>query len=325
MQIFLMQYYSDQEQVTPEMVIVDMADEEIESFSAALNQVSGGEQKISVFGRKKKYLPLIEMCRKHAEESQRQRLTQEDSPFVGLNKLKELLQLKELPRHLECYDIAIWQGTSPTASQVVSIDGKLDKTLYRHYHMQELPEGNNDFAMMREVIMRRLKHGRLPDVFVIDGGVAQVNTVLSVLRELKQELPVVGIAKSRDLVGDFQSSEIQRSEERLIIPGRKDPYILSKNKSLMKIIVSLRDEAHRFSRRLHHKTENKRVLQTWLDEVEGLSEKAWQQILKNLTVTQRELTHMNADQIARLLGVDLKVALKLARHLSRALDSKDKD
>lgn len=157
---FLLQYYSDPGEVAPQTVIVDADEEGLEAFAAALGQVAGTQRPPRVHGRKKAYLPLIEMCRKHAEESQRVRAANQESAFLGLKKLKELLGLRELPRHLECYDVAIWQGKSPTASQVVSFDGKLDKTLYRHYHLQELPEGNNDFAMMREVIERRAEIGR---------------------------------------------------------------------------------------------------------------------------------------------------------------------
>ena len=312
----LMQYYSDDEQVLPEKIILDANEGELESFEAALQSLVEKEFKLQVHGRAKKYLPLLDMCKKHAEETQKHRLAVQDSPYVGLNKLKDLLNLRGLPRHLECYDIAIWQGSSPTASQVVSIDGKLDKTLYRHYHMQELPEGNNDFAMMREVVSRRVKHGELPDVFVIDGGVAQVNVVCSVLREMQIDVPVVGIAKSRDLVGDFKQAEIVRSDERLVIPNRKDPYLLHKNPSLMKIIVSLRDEAHRFSRRLHHKTESKRIVKTWVDSIKGLSAKTKKTILENLTFSREELSEMKADEIGRLLGIELKEALKVAQHLS---------
>jgi excinuclease ABC subunit C len=258
------------------------------------------------------------MCRRHAEESQRVRIANAASPFSGLKKLKELLSLKDLPRHLECFDVAIWQGKSPTASQVVSHDGKLDKKSYRYYHLQELPEGNNDFAMMREVISRRLQHGELPDVLVIDGGVGQVNVVCAVVREMGLDLPVVGIAKSKDLSGDFTKTETSKSEERLVIPGRKDPYILTKSPALLRVIVSLRDEAHRFSRKLHHKAESKRVMGTWLDEVEGLGEKGKQLALQNLTVTKEELRLMNVNEISKLLGLTTAQGKAIARHLSQA-------
>lgn len=323
MRVFLLQYYADPEQIAPALIILDHEEEDVTAWSSALKEIAGTMKPPQVYGRRKKYLPVIEMCRRHAEESQRVRIANQDSPFVGLKKLKELLNMRELPRHLECYDVAIWQGKSPTASQVVSNDGKLDKRLYRHYHLQELPEGNNDFAMMREVISRRLQHGELPDVLVIDGGTAQVNTVCAVLREMKIELPVVGIAKARDLTGDFTKSESIRSEERLVIPGRKDPYVLQKTPALMRIIVTLRDEAHRFSRRLHHKAESKRVLSTWIDEVKGLSASARQTVLQNLTVSRSELAEMNADEIKRLLGIKPKEALLIAQFLNQAIDEED--
>ena len=323
MRVFLLQYYADPEQIAPPLVILDSAEEETEDFAKALAELAGTAKPPKVYGRKKKYLPILEMCRRHAEESQRVRIANAASPFSGLKKLKELLSLKDLPRHLECFDVAIWQGKSPTASQVVSHDGKLDKKSYRYYHLQELPEGNNDFAMMREVISRRLQHGELPDVLVIDGGVGQVNVVCSVVREMGLDLPVVGIAKSKDLSGDFTKTETSKSEERLVIPGRKDPYILTKSPALLRVIVSLRDEAHRFSRKLHHKAESKRVLGTWLDEVEGLGEKGKQLALQNLTVTKEELRLMNVNEISKLLGLTTAQGKAIARHLSQATESED--
>lgn len=321
MRVFLLQYYTDPSEVAPEMVILD-SEEEGEDWVAFVDALprAVGEERLRVHGRKKKYQPLIEMARKHAEESQRVRIANQDSPFVGLKKLKELLNLRDLPRHLECYDVAIWQGKSPTASQVVSYDGKLDKSSYRHYHLQELPEGNNDFAMMREVVTRRANNGELPDVFVIDGGTAQVNTVSAVLRELRLEVAVVGIAKSRDLTGDFKKAEIERSEERLVIPGRKDPYILSKCPPLFRIIVTLRDEAHRFSRRLHHKAETKRFLGTWLDEIPGLGERAKRAVLKNLTMSKEALRSMPATEIERLLGIPNSQARLIWEHLQQEVE-----
>jgi excinuclease ABC subunit C len=296
----IVQYYADPEEVTPEMVILDFEDEEIVAMSEALKTF--GVEKVQ--GLSKKYYPLIEMSRKHAEETQRVRMANLDSVFIGLNKLKDLLNLKERPRILECYDVAIWQGLSPTASQIVFEEGKPDKRKYRYYHLEVRPEGNNDFAMMREVISRRIAHGELPDVLVIDGGVAQVNTVKAVLNELKVELPVVGIAKSKDLTsGDLRSTEVVRSEERLVIPGRSNPYILSKCPPLFKTIVSMRDEAHRFSRKLHHKTESKRVLSTWVDEVKGLGEEGKKKVLQHLSMTREELKDYSVNDMMNYFGI----------------------
>lgn len=308
----VVQYYADPEQVNPEIVVLDFEETEIVSMKEALKTY--GVEK--VHGLSKKFWPLIEMSRKHAEETQRVRMTNMDSVFMGLNKLKDLLNMKERPRILECYDVAIWQGSSPTASQIVFEEGKADKTKYRYYHLQTLPEGNNDFAMMREVILRRLDNGDLPDVLVIDGGVAQVNTVIAVLNELKVEMPVVGIAKSKDLTtGDLRAKDVVRSEERLIIPGRSNPYILTKCPPLFKILVSMRDEAHRFSRKLHHKAESKRVISTWVDEVKGLGEEGKKKVLTQLTMSQEELKEYSANDLMNFFGLKPPQAKALRAYL----------
>jgi excinuclease ABC subunit C len=308
----ILQYYSDPEEMNPDIVAIDFKEEDLVPVTEALNTF--GEMKVR--GLTKKYEPLIKMCRKHAEETQRVRIANLDSVYMGLNKLKDLLGLKERPRILECYDVAIWQGQSPTASQIVFEEGKADKTKYRYYHLEMRPEGNNDFAMMREVISRRIDNGDLPDVLVIDGGIAQVNTVTAVLEEFQISLPVVGIAKSRDLSrGNFRSQEIDRSEERLIIPGRSNPYILTKCPPLFKIIVTMRDEAHRFSRKLHHKAESKRVLSTWLDEVKGLGEEGKKKVLSQLSMSQNELKELSVNDLMNYFGIKSPQAKALWAHL----------
>jgi len=232
-----------------------------ELLESGLSTMEKLEKPIRVRPPQKQYDSLLNLTRDHAFEQQRVRMLHEDSVYVGLNKLKDLLSLKERPVVLECFDIAIFQGSSPTAAQIVFHDGKPDKKKYRHYHLQELPEGNNDFAMMKELIIRRSDNGALPDVFIVDGGLGQVNIFKEVLKELNIPIPVIGIAKSKVVKSKegFSHSEIKKSEERLIIPGRANPYMLHLNRSLFKIIVQMRDEAHRFSRRLHHKEEKKRV------------------------------------------------------------------
>jgi excinuclease ABC subunit C len=256
---FLFQYYANTFDSEPNLIVTHFTDEENSILEEALKSIP---IKAKVRDAKNKYDKLLNLTRDHAFESQRVRLLHEDSVFIGLNKLKDLLGLKERPVVLECYDVAIFQGSSPTASQIVFHDGKADKKNYRYYHLTERPEGNNDFAMMRELIVRRSDNGNLPDVFIVDGGIGQVNIFKEALRELKIDIPVVGIAKSKTLRSKegFKQVDIKKSEERLIIPGRANPYFLNQNRSLFKIIVQMRDEAHRFSRKLHHKEEKKRVI-----------------------------------------------------------------
>ena len=259
------------------------------------------------------YQRLIFLTKEHAKQAQKVRIENQEGHYFGMRGLQTLLKLKEIPRKIECYDIAIWQGQSPTASQVVFVDGRPNKKLYRHYHMQVRPEGNNDFAMMREVFERRLKKGKFPDLFVVDGGVAQVNTAIKVLQELDIDLPLVGIAKAK--VKNANLGE--RTEERLIIPGRSNPFILKKNKSLFRLMVQMRDEAHRFSRRLYHNSESKRTFKSWLDEIKGIGPKTKKTILESQDVRVEQLAKLTQKELEEGLKIGSKEAGLIFEYLAQ--------
>ena len=314
-ELFIYQYYSNSDEIIPEKVVIDLSEEQLFNIQEGLKKLDGVEHGFEVRSAKRKYKGLVDSVQKHAEEKQKMREKNQSSEYVGLSKLQSLLKLKERPQTLECYDIAIWQGKSPTASQVVFYEGRALKERYRYYHLEERPEGNNDFAMMQEVFARRLKKGDLPDVFVVDGGIAQVNAVKKILDEFEVTTPIVGIAKSRDLSKGYRAAEMKKSEERLIIPNRANPYFLSKTPSLFRILVQMRDEAHRFSRKLHHKKEKSRVLSSWLDDVKGIGEKTKEQILKQMNLTQEEVSKLNVDEIERTLGIKKRHAKIIYDHL----------
>jgi excinuclease ABC subunit C len=311
----LFQYYSLSHDSLPNKIICSFSEEKREVLGSALNSYLDSD--ISVIEPKGKYQSLFELTQEHVFETQRVRTSQQDSELVGLNKLKELLKLKERPVIMECYDVAVFQGSSPTASQIVYRDGVAEPKEYRYYHLEEHPEGNNDFAMMKEVMRRRLDNGKLPDVIVVDGGHGQINVVAEVLKEFELSIPIVGVAKSRvkKSRSSFKSKEVNRSEERLVIPGRMNPYQLSKNKSLFKIVTTMRDEAHRFSRKLHHGSEQKKLISSWLDCVSGIGPKTRQKILKDLKLTKDEVSLLNVNEIKTELGVSQKIAQSIYDYL----------
>ncbi len=312
---YIFQYYSSTIDKLPDRVITSFSKDLNETLHQAFKKVHNLDIKCSTPG--KKFASLMKLTQDHAFEHQRVRILNEDSTYVGLNKLKELLSLKERPVVLECYDIAIFQGKSPTASQIVFNDGRADKKSYRHYHLEERPEGNNDFAMMSEVINRRIKKGKLPDVFVVDGGLGQVNIFLEALKDHNVSVPVVGIAKSKvDKKSNFQSKEVVRSEERLIIPGRSNPYQLMRCKSLFRIVTQMRDEAHRFSRRLHHKEEKKKLITSWIDQVEGVGPVTKKKILANLDLSIKDLKLLSEIEIQEHFEVSSKIAKAIAKTLA---------
>ncbi len=233
----------------PQKIVTPWTKDENEIFLQALKKINPKTQKVHMLTSSKNFAPLLEQAGLHAKEKARIRAEEQKQTLPALEELKNLLQLKNIPRVIECYDIAIWQGTSPTASQVVFVDGRASKADYRYYHLDVRMEGNNDFAMMKEVLTRRLKKGKLPDLILIDGGKGQFSTVEKILAELSIVIPLVALAKEKD-----------GKKERVFLAATGQALDLDYSKPGAKILMQIRDEAHRFSRKLHHHAEKKRIL-----------------------------------------------------------------
>ncbi len=146
-------------------------------------------------------------------------------------------------QRIECYDIAHLAGTNSTASMVTFINGEADKNYYRHFKIKKA-KGGDDYESMREVARRRSKYfetwGR-PNLIIVDGGMGQVNAFSTILRSNVVDIPVVGIAKHPD---------------RLIICGEKIKLV----GPALNLVSRMRDEAHRFARRYHHRLITKSLI-----------------------------------------------------------------
>ena len=187
--------------------------------------------------------------------------------MAALEEVQEKLGLPRLPHRIECYDISNIHGQDAVASRVVFVDGAPDKNLYRRYKIRTV-EGSNDFAMMKEVLGRRFQAmvedagegNAMPDLVVVDGGKGQLSQAVAILEELQvQGVAVVGLAKART-ESDFKSKEVRSSLERIFIPNRKNPVNLLPHQPAYKLLVHVRDEAHRFAVSYHRLLRSKRSL-----------------------------------------------------------------
>ncbi len=227
---------------------------------------------------------LVEMAARNAEHAFFQARRSEAVRDGGLVRLKERLRLMNLPYRIECYDISIFQGASPVGSQVVFEGGVPKRSDYRHYKVRHV-EGTDDFAMMREVLLRRLRRGvsegRLPDLVVVDGGKGQLGVALAVLEDLAIEgVDVVGLAKSRVVEGVDGAGGVKRSRERVFLPGVREPVALRSHTDELFLLTHLRDEAHRFAITFHRKLRGKGTLRSALDEVPGVGPARRRALLK---------------------------------------------
>ena len=165
----------------------------------------------------------------------------------ALSSLKDLLHLKDIPHRIEGYDISHHQGSASVASMVVFENGVPRKSGYRKFIIRTV-SGINDPAMLGEALARRLTHRewQSPDLILVDGGKAQLNTVLHVLKtsdvQWTSDVPRPSLAA------------IAKREEKLYLQGHREPFKLSKLPSpLLYLLTHIRDEAHRFAVAFHRK------------------------------------------------------------------------
>ena len=195
-------------------------------------------------------------------EARRQLPTEE-----AMLQLQSLLNLPRLPRHIECIDNSNTLGTYPVSAVVVFLDGKPAKERYRIYNVKTV-EGPNDYATMEEIVTRRyqdLPPEELPDLLVIDGGKGQLTSVQDALARIERitEIPLIGLA--------------ERLEE-IYVPRGTKPIRLSKDAPNLRLLIQMRDEAHRFGVKHHTHKRDKDVKKITLLTVKGVGEKSIQKL-----------------------------------------------
>ncbi len=163
-------------------------------------------------------------------------------PAKGLDKLADLLNLEQRPRSIEGIDIANLQGEQSVGSLVCFIDGKPFKAGYKRFQIKTV-QGQDDYAMIREVILRRYRYASAgeelyPDIILIDGGLGQLHSAQEAFGELDlKPAMVLSLAKKEELV---------------YVQAQSAPIRMARNNDALRLLQSVRDEAHRFAQHYHH-------------------------------------------------------------------------
>jgi excinuclease ABC subunit C len=239
---------------------------------------------------------LLDMVRSNAKfllgEIKLQRLKQSDHVPHVLKALQRDLNLKTIPRRIECFDNSHLGGTETVSSMVVFVDGKAKKSEYRKFKIKSV-EGIDDFKSMREVIFRRYSRVQaenqpMPDLIMVDGGKGQLSSAYEVLSELGlRETPLIGLAK--------------RLEEVYVV-GSLDPLILPRSSSSLRLLQQLRDEAHRFAITFHRSLRSKRTIQSELTEIPGVGKRTSMKLLERFG-SVNGLIHASEPEIVSAVGL----------------------
>ena len=316
---FLLDHYTRAADFPP-LVLLGSPIDDADAVAGWLSERAGCRVELAVPERGDKR-QLLELVRQNAEESLRADLADRDRlrqrAEEALTDLRERLDLPRTPYRVECFDIATLGGHQNVGSMVVFVDGRPAKSEYRRFKVRLATDAPNDYAMMREVLLRRLTKAvegdarflPLPDLLLVDGGKGQLGVASEVCRELGlHPIPLAALAKQH---------------EHLFVPGRSEPLVLHARMPALRLLRAARDEAHRFANAYTQRLHRGAALRSVLDDIPGVGSKRRTQLLAHFRSTAA-VAAASVEEIAALPGFNRAVAEAIVAHLS-AVDEGESD
>jgi excinuclease ABC subunit C len=314
LEAFCVEYYGSAPSVPP-LIIVPGGSGALTGLAEFLSDLRGSKVEVRAPQRGEKRR-LADLARQNAElalagdtaQKERKRLRR----IEALEELRETLNLESLPIRIECYDISTIQGESPTGSMVVFQDAVPKKAHYRKFGIKRV-EGQDDFAMMAEVLSRRFARSQpataerydesfaaVPNLVVVDGGKGQLSAALAAMQAY--ELPRVAVVA------------LAKREEEVFVPGRPDPIRLERASAGLQLLQRIRDEAHRFALGFHRQRRNAAARESILDTLPGVGPARKRALLHHFGSPERLLA-ASAEELEGVPGVPAKTG----RHIYAAL------
>ncbi len=304
---FLRQYYA--ENPLPKKLLLPVAPNDMELLQEWLS--AGNEVvrlKTSRFSDQAKQ--CLAMAQKNAEEAANVMARHAEDWALVAEGIKTVLGLKKAPETIETVDISHTAGELSVGSLVAFCRGEPDKAHYRHYNIKTV-SGIDDFAMIKEVVMRRicagLENADLPDLLLIDGGKGQLAMALEAVKELcaEESVELASIAKERTSEG-----------EKLYIPHDSTPVLLPRHHPALLFLQRMRDEAHRFGVSFHRKKRDKLRRSSSLLDIEGIGVKTEQKLLEHFGSTKR-ISQATVEELMQIKGVTAKLAERILGALKK--------
>ena len=312
----LTQFY-DGERPVPDTILVPVALEDAEVRAEYLSERRGRQVEI-VCPQRGARLRLIEMAQENARHSYAERRDVGGRRERMIEELQRKLRLRNAPKRIECFDISNIQGNLSVGSMVTFDEGEPCTARYRRYRIRTV-EGADDFASMYEVLGRRYRRAReendFPDLLVVDGGKGQLNVAVEVLHELAiADVDVIALAKMR-VERDPRAAALARSEERVFLPGRKNPVVLRRNATALFLLQRVRDEAHRFAITYHRELRRRERLRSQLEDIAGIGPGRRRALLRHFGSLKRLRAATDAE-IAAVPGIPGRLAAEIRVQLA---------
>lgn len=312
---FIENYYSNINDI-PSKIFCPFEIKNTELISKWLTEKKGGKIEICVskIGEKKKIMEMaVRNSKLYLEKKKFEKNTGHSKIYKNFVKLKKVLGLVNIPRRIECFDISNLKNTFPVGSMSVALDGKLLTNDYRYFKIKTVA-GQDDCRMMGEIVTRRLRYlegGEIkkrnsfyekPDLIIIDGGKAQFNTASKLISERKiQDIDIISIAKK---------------EETIFCSKYPDGIKLDLSDNYMRVLIKVRDEAHRFAVNYHRRLRGRSMTDSLLDGIKGIGEKKKKYIFENISSIE-ELKSKTIKDLMNIKGLNYKDATNIYRNIHR--------
>lgn len=297
----LQSLYSKETLIPPDVILLESMPEDEREIVRWLSQIGEKEVKIKTPEREDEK-GLLEISIENAKVHLSHHLSPTET---SLNELKERLKLDMMPQKIAAFDVSTLFGTNSVGSFIYWEDGSFNKKYYRHLKIKET-EGVDDYASMREVIFRVIKHFDsqdgipTPHIIMIDGGKGHLNTALRVVGEIGESLKVFAIAKDPDRV-------ILPNSEEISLEDRKPSSLLLKK---------IRDEAHRFAISYHKKLREKTQFQSTLEKISGIGKKRRLILLRHFG-SLTKIREASIEEIASLPSFNNNLARRVIDFLKK--------
>ncbi len=298
---FITQYYSEGGNL-PQQIFVshDVDSSLIRSF---VNQELHFDVEVNVPTEGKHYR-VLRMSSENASRDVEKRLKSRENP-EALEELMQVLDLEEIPKVIEGFDIAQLSGKYTVASLINFRDGHPDKKNYRRFNIRSLDGKIDDYGAIREAVSRRYSRlirekKRLPNLIMIDGGQGQVNSAREALLTLGLDtLPVIGLAKER---------------EEIYFPDERDVLTLPLDSPGLRVLIAIRDETHRFATSLNQSQRSKEASFSLLESIPGIGGARSKRLMSTFG-TLEDILSSSAEDIAHEAQIPVDVAERLLRTL----------